>query len=448
MIKVCKFGGSSLSSANQFKKIKDIVYAEEERKVIVASACGKAFKEDHKVTDLLYLCLAHKKYGMSYKDILDKIVSKHLSIIDDLGLDFDLAKEIERIEFLLENNKNSDEIVSYGEYLSSRLLALYLDADFVDARDVICFNYDGSIDINKTYQKFIPYLNTNKKIVVPGFYGSLPNGVIKLMSRGGSDITGALLANVCDAKVYENWTDVSGIYVCDPRIIKNPKKIKMITYGELREMSYMGASVLHDESIFPVKIKNIPINILNTNRPEDEGTIIVSDDSKTLKELPITGITGKKDFMVVNIVKTNSSSEIGFLKKALDVFEHYKIPVVMVTTGIDSFSIIVDKSDIKNNAYEVSNEIKNNLKCEEVSIYDNLSLVCVVGRGLKDRKGISGEIFSLLGVNGINIRTISQGADETSILVGVDDENYAKTISVIYKRFIKSITHHLDSNKS
>lgn len=437
MIKVCKFGGSSLASSEQFKKIKNIVESEEERKVIVASACGKAFKEDHKVTDLLYLCLAHKKYGMSYDDILNQIVVKHQSIIDDLSLNFDLDKEVERIKYLLENNKNSDEIVSYGEYLSSRLLALYLNAEFVNAKDVICFNYDGTIDIDRTYQKFIPYLKTSKKIVVPGFYGALPNGVIKLMSRGGSDITGALLANVCDATVYENWTDVSGIYVCDPRIIKNPKKIKVITYGELREMSYMGASVLHDESIFPVKIKNIPINILNTNKPEDKGTIIVANVNSSLKELPITGITGKKDFMVVNIVKSNSSSEIGFLKKALDVFEHYKIPVVLVTTGIDSFSIIVDKNDIKNNAYELSNEIKNNLKCEEVSIYDNLSLVCVVGRGLKDRKGISGEIFSLLGENGINIRTISQGADETSILVGVDDENYTKTISVIYERFIK-----------
>ena len=437
MIKVCKFGGSSLASSEQFKKIKKIVESQEERKVIVASACGKAFKEDHKVTDLLYLCLAHKKYGMSYDDILDQIVSKHLSIIEDLNLNFDLDKEVERIKYLLENNKNSDEIVSYGEYLSSRLLALYLGAEFVNAKDVICFNYDGTIDIDRTYQKFVPYLKTNKKIVVPGFYGALPNGVIKLMSRGGSDITGALLANVCDATVYENWTDVSGIYVCDPRIIKNPKKIKVITYGELREMSYMGASVLHDESIFPVKIKNIPINILNTNKPEDKGTIIVANVINSVKELPITGITGKKDFMVVNIVKSNSSSEIGFLKKALDVFEHYKIPVVLVTTGIDSFSIIVDKNDIKNNAYELSNEIKNNLKCEEVSIYDNLSLVCVVGRGLKDRKGISGEIFSLLGENDINIRTISQGADETSILVGVDDENYTKTISVIYERFIK-----------
>ncbi len=437
MIKVCKFGGSSLSSSEQYKKIKDIVCKEEERKVIVASACGKAFKEDHKVTDLLYLCLAHKKYGMSYDDLLKQIYDKHKAINDELNLNFDLDSEIGKIKYLLDNNKNSDEIVSYGEYISSKLLALYLNAEFVDAREVICFNYDGSIDINKTSEKFTPYLSINKKIVVPGFYGSLPNGVVKLMSRGGSDITGALLSNVCDASIYENWTDVSGIYVCDPRIIKNPKKIKTITYSELREMSYMGASVLHDESIFPVKIKNIPINIRNTNRADEQGTIIVSSVDKNEKQLPITGITGKKDFMVINIVKSNSSSEVGFLKKVLEIFESYKIAIVLITTGIDSFSIIVDKKDISNNAYELSNEIKGKLKCEEVSIYDNLSLVCVVGRGLKERKGISGEIFSLLGENGVNIRTISQGADETSILVGVDDGNFSKTIETIYERYIK-----------
>lgn len=437
MIKVCKFGGSSLANAAQYKKIKSIVESDDTRKVIVASACGKADKNDHKVTDLLYLCLAHKKYGMSYDDILEKIYLKHKAIIDELNISFDLDSEIEKIRGLLEANKNNDEVVASGEFLSSRLLALYLNAEFVDARDVISFKYDGSIDIEDTYKRFMPHLNTNKKIVVPGFYGSLPNGVLRLMSRGGSDITGALLANICDAKMYENWTDVSGIYVCDPRIINSPKQINIITYSELREISYMGASVLHDESIYPVKIKNIPINIKNTNKPDDPGTIIVSNVTDQDKVLPITGITGRKDFMVMNIVKSNSSSEIGFLKKALDVFEDYKIPVVMVTTGIDSFSIIVDKEDIKHNAYELSNEIKNTLNCEEVSIYDNLSLVCVVGRGMKERKGISGEIFSLLGENGINIRTISQGADEISILVGVDDENYQKTIEVIYKRFIK-----------
>ncbi|MBR2577478.1 MAG: aspartate kinase, partial [Erysipelotrichaceae bacterium] len=264
-----------------------------------------------------------------------------------------------------------------------------------------------------------------------------PNGVIKTMSRGGSDITGSLLANVTEADVYENWTDVSGIYVCDPRIIRDPKRIEMITYAELREMSYMGASVLHDESIYPVKEKGIPINIRNTNRPEDKGTLIVAECEDRKNIGPITGITGKKDFVVVSVAKINSSSEVGFLKKILEVFENYGVSVVLVTTGIDSFSIIVDKEDTRNNIYEITNEIKVNLGCEDVSVYDNLSLVCVVGRGMRSKKGISGKIFSLLGENDINIRTISQGADEISIIVGVDDENYAKTISCIYERFVK-----------
>lgn len=436
MIKVCKFGGSSLANSKQFKKIKKIVNSEEDRKVIIASACGKSNKNDHKVTDLLYLCIAHKKYGMSYESILDEIKNKHLQIINDLKLNFDLDKEIKRIKSLLDKNGNVDEILSFGEYLSSKLLSLYLKCDYVDAKDVICFNYDGSINLEKTKESLLKYLKTNKKIVIPGFYGSLPNGVIKIMSRGGSDITGSIIANVIDADIYENWTDVSGIYVCDPRIISNPKKIELITYSELREMSYMGANVLHEEAIYPVKNKNIPINIRNTNDYLENGTLIVSNtDNK--KTSPISGITGKKDFLVISIAKINSSNELGFLKRILDIFDNYRIPVVLVTTAIDSFSIILDKSKIKNDIYEVSNEIKTSLKCDEVSLYDNLSLVCVVGRGMKDKKGISGKIFSLLGENDINIRTISQGADEISIIVGVDDDNYEKTIKCIYERFVK-----------
>lgn len=437
MLKVCKFGGSSLASGEQFKKIKKIVNSDDSRKIIVASACGKSNKNDHKVTDLLYLSIAHKKYGMSYEHIIKNIKEKHQSIIDELKLNFNLDNEIKKIKHLLESKGNDDEIISFGEYLASKLLALYLDADFVDAKKVICFNSDGSINLEKTKDKFLPYLKSNKKIVVPGFYGALANGVIKVMSRGGSDITGSILANVVDADIYENWTDVSGIYVCDPRIIKNPKKIKTITYAELREMSYMGANVLHEEAIYPVKEKGIPINILNTNKYQEEGTMIVSSCKKNDKVGPISGITGKKDFYVVSVAKINSSSEIGFIKKILEVFEYYRVSVVLVTTSIDSFSIIVDKNDVKNTIYEITNEIKTKLKCDEVSIYDNLSLVCVVGRGMKSKKGISGKIFSLLGENDINIRTISQGADEISIIVGVDDANFEKTINCIYERFVK-----------
>ena len=251
MIKVCKFGGSSLANATQYKKIKSIVESDDTRKVIVASACGKADKNDHKVTDLLYLCLAHKKYGMSYDDILEKIYLKHKAIIDELNISFDLDSEIEKIRGLLEANKNNDEVVASGEFLSSRLLALYLNAEFVDASDVISFKYDGSIDIEDTYKRFMPHLNTNKKIVVPGFYGSLPNGVLRLMSRGGSDITGALLANICDAKMYENWTDVSGIYVCDPRIINSPKQINIITYRSSQQNRSYIVNLRLDAKILP-----------------------------------------------------------------------------------------------------------------------------------------------------------------------------------------------------
>lgn len=434
MIKVCKFGGSSVANAAQFRKIKSIIASDDSRKVIVASACGKAYKEDHKVTDLLYLCEAHKKYGMGYEDILSLIENKHQDIIDELNLTFNLKEEMDRIRNLLKKSSNTDELISKGEYLSSRLLAQYLDCDFVDARDVISFNFDGSLDIEETKKKFMPYLSSEKKIVVPGFYGALPNGVIKTMSRGGSDITGSLLANIVDASVYENWTDVSGIYVCDPRIINNPKQIDIITYDELREMSYMGANVLHDEAIFPVKDKNIPINIRNTNEPDNPGTMIVARADEA--SLPITGITGKKNFAVVRVVKSNSSSEVGFLKKALEVFENYQVPVVLVTTGVDSFSIIIDKNDIDTAIYELANSIKNKLQCEDVSVYDDLSLVCVVGRGMKAKLGMSGQIFSLLGQKGINIKTISQGADEISIIVGVEEKDFTETISSVYKEFI------------
>jgi len=437
MLKVCKFGGSSVANASQFEKIKEIVDKENERKIIVVSALGKSDSNDHKVTDLLYLCLAHKKYGMSYDDILLEIKRKHEEVIKDLKLNFDLEKEIEKLKDLLEKKGNNDEIISRGEYLSSNLLALYLDAEFIDAKDVVCFNYDGSLNIELTKEKFTPYLETKKKIVVPGFYGSLPNGVIKTMSRGGSDITGSLLANIVDADVYENWTDVSGIYVADPRFINNPAKIKTITYAELREMSYMGASVLHDESIFPVKEKNIPINIRNTNKPFEEGTMIVSSCDSQNDDNAITGITGRKDFLVVSLAKNNASSEVGFLSNVLGIFDNYNVPIVLLTTSIDSYSIVVDKKDIKNNIYELANDIKTKLECEDVSVYDNLSLLCVVGRNMKQRKGMAGKLFSLLGENDINIKTIAQGADEISIIVGVDDKDFSKALECIYRGFVR-----------
>lgn len=437
MIKVCKFGGSSIANAAQYKKIKDIVESDISRKIVVASALGKVNSDEHKITDLLYLCIAHKKYGMGYEDILNEIYTRHKEVINELKIDLNLDEEINNLKQLLDKKANADEIISRGEYLSSKILAIYLDAEFVDAKDVITFNYDGSLNEDKTKEKFSKYLETNKKIVVPGFYGSLPNGVIKTMSRGGSDITGALLSSIVDADVYENWTDVSGIYVADPRVIDNPKRIDVVTYAELREMSYMGASVLHDESIFPVKLKGIPINIRNTNKKDEKGTMIVSSTDDENNTFEITGVTGKKDFLVVSIAKNNSTSEVGFLTSVLKTFDNYNIPVVLLTTSIDSLSIVIDSNDVKNNVYELANTIKNELKCEEVTVSDKLALVCVVGRNMRSRKGMAGKIFSLLGEKDINIRTIAQGADEISIIVGVDEKDFKATIKTIYEGFIQ-----------
>lgn len=437
MIKVCKFGGSSIANAAQYKKIKDIVESDISRKIVVASALGKVNSDEHKITDLLYLCIAHKKYGMGYEDILNEIYTRHKEVINELKIDLNLDEEINNLKQLLDKKANADEIISRGEYLSSKILAIYLDAEFVDAKDVITFNYDGSLNEDKTKEKFSKYLETNKKIVVPGFYGSLPNGVIKTMSRGGSDITGALLSSIVDADVYENWTDVSGIYVADPRVIDNPKRIDVVTYAELREMSYMGASVLHDESIFPVKLKGIPINIRNTNKKDEKGTMIVSSTDDENNTFEITGVTGKKDFLVVSIAKNNSTSEVGFLTSVLKTFDNYNIPVVLLTTSIDSLSVVIDSNDVKNNVYELANTIKNELKCEEVNVSDKLALVCVVGRNMRSRKGMAGKLFSLLGEKDINIRTIAQGADEISIIVGVDEKDFKATIKTIYEGFIQ-----------
>lgn len=436
MIKVVKFGGSSLSNAQQFKKIKNIVTKDSSRKIIVASACGKASSDDHKVTDLLYLCQAHVKYGMDYEMILSLIEEKHQEIIENLQLDFDLKKEMDAIREILSKKGSLDQLVSRGEYLSSRLLALYLDAECIDAKDVIMFDYDGKINLEATQTQLLPRLKTSKRVVVPGFYGSLPNGMIKLMSRGGSDITGSILANVVQADVYENFTDVSGMLVCDPRIIDHPKRIDYITYAELREMSYMGANVLHDEAIFPVKLKNIPINVRNTNDPDNPGTMIVDQCPAEVATPLITGITGKKGFTVISVSKGHSASEVGFLKKALQIFENYGISVVTLATGVDSFSIVVVDQDVNDCLYGIVNDLKTELQCEEVKIFDELALVCVVGRGMKAKTGMSGQIFGELGNQKINIKTISQGADEISIIIGVNEDDFTKTIESIYQRFI------------
>lgn len=438
-MKVVKFGGSSLADAHQFKKVKDIILSDEQRKVIVVSAPGKRFKSDNKITDLLYLCHAHVKYGVSYDTIFNTIKERFEEINEALGLGVDLNKEFKAIKDNISKD-NLDYIVSRGEYLSALLLSKYLGYDFIDARDFISFKYDGSIDFEMTKTRFDSLKLKHRTMVVPGFYGLGVSGRIKIMSRGGSDITGSILADLLDAEIYENFSDVSGILSADPSIIKNPKSIPIITYAELRELSYLGAKVLHEEAIFPVKAKNIPINILNTNHPEDKGTMILHDTYEydmTHEVSMITGISGKKDFISITVYKSGSSAMVGFIKKALEILEEYKVSVENMPCGIDSFSLIVSKDSVNDILYEMVDEIKKALDTKSVSISEPIALIGIVGRAMVNSPGISGKIFGELGNHNINIETISQGADELNIMVGVKNEDFEKTISVIYERFIR-----------
>ncbi|MDD6496817.1 MAG: aspartate kinase [Solobacterium sp.] len=440
MIKVCKFGGSSVADAGQFLKIKNIVKSDKSRKFVVVSAVGKANKDDHKITDLLYVLYSHVKYGVDYESILKIVEDKYNAIKNELGLSINLDAEFDEIRKNLNKHCDVDYVVSRGEYLSAKLMADYLGGIFVDAKDVIFFGYDNKFYFDKIEKALEKYEGSDKVIVVPGFYGSLPNGKIRCMSRGGSDITGAVIANVVNASVYENFTDVSGIMVADPRIVDKPVSVKRITYAELREMSYMGASVLHDEAIFPVKAKNIPLNILNTNDPSHPGTMILETcDEYDEKEEPlvISGITGKKGFSSIFVAKSHIASEVGVLKEALDVISKYNISVESVATGIDSFSIVVESERVENDLYDLMNNLGKVLETDNITIEDNMAMVAIVGRKLKNYKGFSGKLFSTLGKNDINIKLISQTSDEISIILGVDEKNFEKTINVVYKGFIK-----------
>ncbi len=440
MIKVVKFGGSSVANAAQFKKVKGIIDDDKDRKFIVTSACGKESHEDHKITDLLYLCDAHIRYGVSVDSIFDLIKAKYMRIKEELGLSIDLEYEFARIRSQMDYGMSQDYLVSRGEYLTARCLAEYLDAEFIDAADVIIFRYDGDIDMDRTKELLIAKAAGKKRVVIPGFYGAMPNGVIRVMSRGGSDITGSVIANIIDADVYENWTDVSGFMVADPRIIENPLRIPRITYSELRGMSYMGANVLHDDAVFPVKNKNIPINIRNTNDPSNPGTMIMNDCSEMDEAEPphvLTGITGRKDFSVITIVKSHSSTEVGFLKKILEIFEEYHVSIESVPVTVDTFSVIVQTKAVETCIYEIIAKLKKVIQPDDLKVEDHLALIAIVGRAMKSVPGISGRLLSEFGRNQINIKVINQSSDELSIVVGVDNRDFEKAIRCIYDKFIK-----------
>ena len=435
MFVVAKFGGSSLASAEQFKKVKGIVSSSDVRNIVVVSAAGKRNKADSKLTDLLFLLHAHLRYSVPYENVWNLIETRFLDIKKELDLKIDIKQELEELKSTLSKDTNEDFLVSRGEYFTARLMSEYLGYQFVDAKDLILFNYDGTLNQEKTKEAVNIAFKKYGKMIVPGFYGAYPDGQIHLLSRGGSDVTGSILAQASGATKYENWTDVSGVLMADPRIIENPKGITQITYSELRELSYMGASVLHQETVFPVQQANIPIYIKKSKKPEDEGTMIqenCDDDSQI-----ITGIAGKKNFTSFTIYRDQMSNEVGVISAALAVFDKYKISIEHIPTGIDNFSVVVESKDVEKILYDVVADLRNNISGSTVTVEDGIALVAVVGRNMASKPGISGKIFGVIGNAGINIKMIAQGSQELNIIVGVLNEDFEKTIKSIYDAFVK-----------
>ena len=441
MLKVLKFGGSSLADSSQFSKVKAIVESDSSREVVIVSAPGKRDSDDNKITDLLYLMHAHIRYGVSHDGVLSMIKKRYAEIRKGCGLSTDIESIISESFAGLNKKTSVDYIASRGEYFSAILMAEYLGYEFVDAADWLCFEYNGKVNAEKSEEKLRELKNKYGKIVTPGFYGALPDGSIRVFPRGGSDITGALAAAYLGADVYENWTDVSGILMVDPRIVENPKTIARVTYDELRELSYMGASVLHEDTVFPVRIKDIPVNIRNTNAPDDPGTIIgehFDDELQEETERFITGIAGKRNFSIISIYKSRIGEEkLGLLREVLEVFARYEIPVEQVPSGVDSFSVVFPSGSIGGRMHELMQELKDFESIDNVSLTEGVSLIAIVGRQMAYRVGISGKIFKTLGENKINIRTIEQCADEINIMVGVYDEDFDRAIRVLYESFAK-----------
>ena len=435
MQKVVKFGGSSLADSNQFKKVKSIIESDESRKIVVVSALGKRNKQDYKITDLLYLTAAHLKYGVDEQQVFSIVKERYFEVLNDLGLNIDLENEFNIIEKEFSKNIDEEYLVSRGEFLAAKLMANFLGYTFVDAKELIFFDYDGNINESKTYDALQEVLKVYKRIVVPGFYGTYPDGKIHLLSRGGSDVTGSILAKASSATIYENWTDVSGFLVTDPRIVQDPKQIKEISYDELRELSYMGANVLHEDTIFPVQELDIPINVRNTNRPLDDGTIITSNPTDT-KEI-ITGIAGKKDYLSITIIKKQKTQKLIVIREVLNVLAKYNINVEHMPSSIDSFSLIISSNEINKRLYEVVAEIKSLTEVTDVIVEQGIALVAVVGRNMALKPGMSAQLFSIFGNNGINIKVIAQASQELSIIVGVENSQFEKAITAIYNGLVK-----------
>ena len=437
MLKVAKFGGSSMADAKQFEKVRDIVRADPARKVIVVSAAGKRSADDHKLTDLLYLCYAHLQYGVNCDAVFQMICDRYIAIRDECGLNVDIEAELDVLRRQMRAGISEEELVSRGEYFSALLMADYLGYSFLDAELWVRFQFDGSIDKEASYAA-LRRLADGRSVVIPGFYGVTPDRKIRTFSRGGSDITGALAAAALDADVYENWTDVSGILMADPRIVPDPLPIERITYNELRELSFVGAQVLHEGTVFPVREKNIPLNIRNTNLPDHPGTMILESIGDEQEEGGfITGIAGKKGFSIITIAKTGMSSEPGSLLKILNVLAKHEVNVEYLPSGIDNVSLVVSSDKVSRSLYEMLGELQKEVQPNKITVTEHIAIVAAVGRKMAYRPGVSGKIFAKLGENGVNIRMITQGPEELNIIVGVEEKDFEQAIRVLYHSFVK-----------
>ena len=439
--KVVKFGGSSLADANQFRKVANIIKSDDKRRYVVPSAPGKRFSDDIKVTDMLYKCCELAGSGVDFTEDFQIIKDRYNGIISDLGVDISLDADFDIIVNELKSRPAKDYAASRGEFLNGKVLAAYLGFNFVDAADVIIFDTKGQLLLDETIKAVRARLKDLDNTVIPGFYGRTTEGVIKTFSRGGSDVTGSIIANAVNAEIYENWTDVSGFLVADPRIVENPEAIETITYRELRELAYMGASVLHEDAIFPVRSAGIPINIRNTNKPEDAGTMIVSNDYDFSRESlghTITGIAGKKGFSTINIEKAMMNNELGFGMKVLNVLYQNGISFEHMPSGIDTMSITVDSSKLDPVREKVLAEIRREVNPDHLEIEDNIAILAVVGRRMKNTRGTVARVFAAMAHARINVKLIDQGSSELNVIIGVSESDLPEAIRRIYDMFINS----------
>ena len=437
-VKVVKFGGSSVADADQVRKIRAIVEADPERRYVVVSAPGKRFSKDSKITDMLIMLKAVIDNNIPYAALLAPIRERYTSIEKDLGVDAGMDARFEEIRRNIEAGCSENYIVSRGEYLSAALIAAYLGYDFVDTQKLILFDHRGRLLADETNKALSKELAKHERAVIPGFYGSYAeSGEVCLFSRGGSDVTGSIVARAAQADIYENWTDVSGMLMADPRVVKNPLPIKHITYLELRELSYMGASVLHEDAVFPARMSDIPINIRNTNSPEDPGTIISNHDGDD-DGMIISGIAGKPDFTVISINKNMMNKEIGFVRRALAIVEDEGVSFDHIPTGIDSLSMVIATSELEDKLEDILEAFRIQLKPDEITVEKGIAMIAVVGRRMKNNVGVSARICKALAESGINIRMLNQGTGEINVIVGVEGADFEQAIRVIYEEFVPS----------